>query len=79
VMPRHVAYILANLADGERELVPWHRLVADRGKVGGANPAKAAEQIERFAEEAARCAPPSWWASNASSRPRGRGEGSGAL
>lgn len=51
VMPRHVAYILATLEDGERELVPWHRIVAERGKLGARNPATLAEQIERLAEE----------------------------
>ena len=51
VMPRHVAYILATLPDGKRDVVPWHRIVAERGKLHGANPAKAAEQIARLAEE----------------------------
>ncbi len=34
VMPRHVAYILATLDDGDREGVPWWRVVADGGAVG---------------------------------------------
>ncbi len=51
VMPRHVAYILATLADGERDVVPWHRIVAERGKLHGVSPAKTTEQIERLAEE----------------------------
>ena len=29
VMPRHVAYILAQLAPHEQDETPWHRLVAD--------------------------------------------------
>jgi methylated-DNA-protein-cysteine methyltransferase related protein len=34
VMPRHVAYILSALTDSERELVPWHRVVAKGGAIG---------------------------------------------
>lgn len=34
VMPRHIATILANLDDEERDRVPWHRVVADGGAIG---------------------------------------------
>ena len=34
VAPRHVATILATLSDGEREIVPWHRVVAKGGAIG---------------------------------------------
>ena len=34
VMPRHVAYILAMLSDEEKARYPWHRVVADKGKLG---------------------------------------------
>jgi methylated-DNA-protein-cysteine methyltransferase related protein len=34
VFARHVAYILATLDAGERETVPWWRVVADGGAVG---------------------------------------------
>ena len=34
VMPRHVAYILTMLSDEEKARVPWHRVVADKGKLG---------------------------------------------
>ncbi len=33
-MPRHIATILANLDDEERDRVPWHRVVADGGAIG---------------------------------------------
>ncbi len=33
VMPRHVAYILANLRGAELDAVPWHRVVASDGRV----------------------------------------------
>ena len=34
VMPRHVAYILATLADIEKATLPWHRVVAADGRLG---------------------------------------------
>ncbi len=34
VAPRHIAYILAMLTDGEREIAPWHRVVAKGGAIG---------------------------------------------
>ena len=34
VMPRHVAYILAMLSDEEKARYPWHRVVADKGRLG---------------------------------------------
>ena len=34
VMPRHVAYILAQLSDEEKTLYPWYRVVSDGGKLG---------------------------------------------
>ena len=34
IMPRHIATILANLGDDERDRVPWHRVVADGGAIG---------------------------------------------
>ena len=34
VPPRHVAYILAKLTELEREIVPWHRVVAKGGAIG---------------------------------------------
>ena len=34
VMPRHIATILANLDDDERDRVPWYRVVADGGAIG---------------------------------------------
>lgn len=34
VMPRHVAYILTKLTEPEREIVPWHRIVAKGGAIG---------------------------------------------
>lgn len=34
VMPRHIATILANLDDEERDRVPWYRVVADGGAIG---------------------------------------------
>ena len=43
VMPRHVAYILANLDDAERQNVPWHRIVAHDGALIN-NPAKRTAQ-----------------------------------
>lgn len=33
VMPRHVAYILAQLSDDEQQLIPWHRVVSDGGAI----------------------------------------------
>jgi methylated-DNA-protein-cysteine methyltransferase related protein len=34
VEPRHIAYILAMLGEHEREIVPWHRVVAKGGAIG---------------------------------------------
>lgn len=34
VMPRHVAYLLAQRNDEEREAVPWHRVVGNGGALG---------------------------------------------
>ncbi len=34
VMPRHVAYILAQLSDIEKATLPWHRAVAADGRLG---------------------------------------------
>lgn len=34
VMPRHVAYILTTLSDDEKARFPWHRVVAEKGKLG---------------------------------------------
>jgi len=33
VVPRHVAYILANLDELERETLPWHRAVSSEGRM----------------------------------------------
>lgn len=51
VVPRHVAYILATLDDAERELIPWHRVVADDGAVSMTNKVRAHAQTERLAAE----------------------------
>jgi methylated-DNA-protein-cysteine methyltransferase related protein len=34
VMPRHVAYILAQLDAGEKVVYPWHRVVSRDGSLG---------------------------------------------
>jgi methylated-DNA-protein-cysteine methyltransferase related protein len=34
VVPRHIAYILTMLDDATRDIVPWHRVVADGGAIG---------------------------------------------
>lgn len=34
VMPRHVAYILAQLSEIEKATLPWHRVVAADGRLG---------------------------------------------
>jgi methylated-DNA-protein-cysteine methyltransferase related protein len=34
VMPRHVAYILATLQEPLWSVTPWHRVVAENGKLG---------------------------------------------
>ncbi|MEY4730589.1 MAG: hypothetical protein RL020_1747 [Pseudomonadota bacterium] len=34
VVPRHVAYILAQLSDEEKNHYPWHRVVGDDGRLG---------------------------------------------
>ncbi len=36
VMPRHVAYILSQLADHEKMVYPWHRVVSADGSLGAA-------------------------------------------
>jgi methylated-DNA-protein-cysteine methyltransferase related protein len=36
VVPRHIAYILSQLASLERETVPWHRVVAANGTASSA-------------------------------------------
>ncbi len=36
VVPRHVAYILATLAEDEQLAIPWYRVVGDGGKLGKA-------------------------------------------
>jgi methylated-DNA-protein-cysteine methyltransferase-like protein len=52
VMPRHVAYILALLPSDERALLPWHRVVADDGRIGRPNnPASAAAQATLLRDE----------------------------
>jgi methylated-DNA-protein-cysteine methyltransferase related protein len=33
VMPRHVAYILATLQEPVLSAIPWHRVVAENGKL----------------------------------------------
>jgi 6-O-methylguanine DNA methyltransferase, DNA binding domain len=34
VMPRNVAYILSRLADSEKVVYPWHRVVSGDGSLG---------------------------------------------
>jgi methylated-DNA-protein-cysteine methyltransferase-like protein len=34
VAPRHVAYILSQLTDQERQVYPWHRVVGADGRLG---------------------------------------------
>lgn len=51
VMPRHVAYLLSTLDDIEREIVPWRRVVSDKGIVSAPNAAKATAQTERLKTE----------------------------
>jgi methylated-DNA-protein-cysteine methyltransferase related protein len=51
VMPRHVAYILATLTDEESAVVPWHRVVAEKGAVSTRNRARAKVQVERLQAE----------------------------
>lgn len=51
VMPRHVAYLLATLKGGDRETIPWHRVVAKEGMISTSNKAKAVEQAERLMAE----------------------------
>jgi methylated-DNA-protein-cysteine methyltransferase related protein len=36
VVPRHVAYILSQLSDEEKNSYPWYRVVADDGQLGAA-------------------------------------------
>lgn len=36
VMPRHVAYILSQLADQEKYIYPWHRVVGGDTRLGAA-------------------------------------------
>jgi methylated-DNA-protein-cysteine methyltransferase related protein len=34
VVPRHVAYILSQLEDGDKRSLPWHRVVSSDGSLG---------------------------------------------
>ncbi len=34
VLPQHVAHLLTQLSDDEREMTPWHRIVAKGGAIG---------------------------------------------
>jgi methylated-DNA-protein-cysteine methyltransferase-like protein len=49
VMPRHVAYLLATLAEHERDAVPWHRAVASDGSL--TTGARRADHAGRLARE----------------------------
>jgi methylated-DNA-protein-cysteine methyltransferase-like protein len=51
VMPRHVAYILAMLADDERAAVPWHRVVSDAGTINLSKHGRGQEQRMRLRAE----------------------------
>jgi methylated-DNA-protein-cysteine methyltransferase-like protein len=52
VMPRHVAYILSQLDDGEKMTLPWHRVVAGDGTLGAPRFAPDGQsQAQRLAEE----------------------------
>lgn len=51
VMARHVAYILATLADEERADVPWHRVVAESGAVNRTKHGRGPEQVARLTGE----------------------------
>lgn len=52
VMPRHVAYILSQLDDGEKMTLPWHRVVAGDGALGAPRFAPDGQsQAQRLAEE----------------------------
>jgi methylated-DNA-protein-cysteine methyltransferase-like protein len=52
VMPRHVAYILSQLDDGEKMTVPWHRVVAGSGTLGAPRFAPdGRSQAQRLADE----------------------------
>lgn len=54
VMPRDVAYILAMLEDGERETLPWHRVVAGDAKLSR-NTHRARVQQKLLAAEGIEC------------------------
>ena len=51
VMARHVAYILATLADDERAGVPWHRVVAESGALNATRNGRGSEQLARLLAE----------------------------
>lgn len=51
VMARHVAYILSQLSDEERDRVPWHRVVGEKGKVSTTSAGRANEQATRLLAE----------------------------
>lgn len=51
VMPRHVAYILSNLSDPEKDQIPWHRVVSAPGQLSNPNPAKVRHQRELLRNE----------------------------
>ncbi len=34
VLPQHVAHLLSQLSEDEREITPWHRIVAKGGAIG---------------------------------------------
>lgn len=51
VMARHVGYILGQLTDEEAADVPWHRVVAEPGRVSIPHPAARREQIARLKGE----------------------------
>lgn len=54
VLPRDVAYILAMLDDGEREVLPWHRVVAADAKLSR-NPERARAQQKLLTAEGIEC------------------------
>ena len=52
VAPRHVAYILSTLNEIEREIIPWHRVVAADGTLGPSKKGeRGLEQIARLSAE----------------------------
>jgi methylated-DNA-protein-cysteine methyltransferase-like protein len=55
VMPRHFAYILASLDDHERRDLPWHRVLAEGGKISKTRlETRGREQLERLRAEGLR-------------------------